>query len=76
MYVFLLQGPLCNFLALEAMGEEVIESAKAVIIRRRQEELLGEEDRQDRLEKGQQDLARQVRELGEKMDRLLLALAK
>jgi ankyrin repeat protein len=67
-------GPLCNCVAVEAMGEEVVQSAKAVIIRRRQAAL--EEGPTDRLERRQQELAGQLDHLGEKLDRILEALRK
>ena len=63
-----LQDILCNCLAIEAMGQEVIESAKAVVVRKRQAQLaLLEEEKEDKLER----LEKQLLALGEKVDAIL-----
>ena len=63
-----LQDILCNCLAIEAMGQEVIESAKAVVVRKRQAQLaLLEEEKDVKLER----LEKQLLALGEKVDAIL-----
>ena len=63
-----LQDFLCNCLAIEAMGREVIESAKAVVVRKRQAQLaLLEEEKDDKLER----MEKQLLALGEKVDAIL-----
>ena len=62
------QDFLCNCLAIEAMGQEVIESAKAVVVRKRQAQLaLLEEGKDEKLEK----MEKQLLALGEKVDAIL-----
>ena len=62
------------------MGKEVIESAKAVVIKKSQEALNGREvviaEKMSRLEEKQCTLQNQMTELTSKLDLVLLALEK
>ena len=66
-----LQDFLCNCLAIEAMGQEVIDSAKAVVVRKRQSQLaLLEEEKDDKLER----MEKQLLALGDKVEAILQKL--
>jgi len=63
--------PLCPCLAIEAMGSDVIEAAKAVVVKKRQAVLEEKEDKLATMERGQEELAAQLKLVQEKMDRML-----
>lgn len=71
---------LCSCFAIELMGKEVIESAKAVVIKKTQAALNGREpeiaEKMARLEEAQCTLQDQMTELAAKLDLVLLALEK
>ena len=53
------------------MGQEVLQAAKAVVVRRRQGEQEEEGGRLGRLERGQEELARRLAQLADKLDTLI-----
>jgi len=62
---------LCNCLAIESMGQEVIDSAKAVVVRKRQAQIaLLDENKEDKMEK----IEKQLLALGEKVEAILQRL--
>ena len=58
-------------MAIESMGQEVIDSAKAVVVRKRQAQIaLLEENKEDKMDK----IERQLLALGEKVEAILQRL--
>ena len=71
-------GALCSCLAMEVMGKEVIESAKAVVVKKAQDAIdegeLKVSEKLTNLEEKQDSLQKQMSELSTKLDMVLTAL--
>ena len=72
---------LCSCLAIETMGREVIDSAKAVVVKKAQKSVNQNEaadivERMKRLEDNQEAVQGQIDEISSKIDLLLLAISK
>lgn len=69
---------LCSCLAMEVMGKEVIESAKAVVVKKAQDAIddgeLKVSEKLTNLEEKQDSLQKQMSELSTKLDMVLTAL--
>ena len=72
---------LCSCLALETMGKEVIESAKAVVVKKAQSSQAMSEatdvgERMKKLEENQEAIQGQIEEISSKIDLILQSLSK
>ena len=72
---------LCSCFAIETMGREVIDSAKAVVVKKAQKSIRQDEgadvvERMKKLEDHQETIQGQIEEISNKIDLLLHAISK